>query len=320
MPPGTGKIIQTGTPDVETQRPRDEFIVKMNVGGRFRFANPELFRTFAVISFHNLIGFHPDNSKKRIPMKKKLLFTAAWLLAAGSLLAQPKVIAHRGYWTAPESAQNSLASFTKADAIGAFGSEFDVWMTADDKLIVNHDKVYKGTDINMEKATAKEVTQIVLPNGENIPTLDQYLQLAAQKPATRVILEMKTLSDYNREDLAAEKIVKALKKYGLVERTDIISFSLNACLAFKKLLPDTKIYYLNGDLTPKSIQRLGLAGIDYSEKVLRKHPEWVKQAHELGLEVNVWTVDKEESMKYFIDLGVDYITTNYPEKLQAMLK
>ncbi|HJA96696.1 MAG TPA: glycerophosphodiester phosphodiesterase [Candidatus Alistipes faecavium] len=253
-------------------------------------------------------------------MKKKLLFTAAWLLAAGSLLAQPKVIAHRGYWTAPESAQNSLASFTKADAIGAFGSEFDVWMTADDKLIVNHDKVYKGTDINMEKATAKEVTQIVLPNGENIPTLDQYLQLAAQKPATRVILEMKTLSDYNREDLAAEKIVKALKKYGLVERTDIISFSLNACLAFKKLLPDTNIYYLNGDLTPKSIQRLGLAGIDYSEKVLRKHPEWVKQAHELGLEVNVWTVDKEESMKYFIDLGVDYITTNYPEKLQAMLK
>lgn len=320
MPPGTGKIIQTGTPDVETQRPRDEFTVKMNVGGRFRFANPKLFRTFAVISFHNLIGFHPDNSKKRIPMKKKLLFTAAWLLAAGSLLAQPKVIAHRGYWTAPESAQNSLASFTKADAIGAFGSEFDVWMTADDKLIVNHDKVYKGTDINMEKATAKEVTQIVLPNGENIPTLDQYLQLAAQKPATRVILEMKTLSDYNREDLAAEKIVKALKKYGLVERTDIISFSLNACLAFKKLLPDTKIYYLNGDLTPKSIQRLGLAGIDYSEKVLRKHPEWVKQAHELGLEVNVWTVDKEESMKYFIDLGVDYITTNYPEKLQAMLK
>lgn len=320
MPPGTGKIIQTGTPDVETQRPRDEFTVKMNVGGRFRFANPELFRTFAVISFHNLIGFHPDNSKKHIPMKKKLLFTAAWLLAAGSLLAQPKVIAHRGYWTAPESAQNSLASFTKADAIGAFGSEFDVWMTADDKLIVNHDKVYKGTDINMEKATAKEVTQIVLPNGENIPTLDQYLQLAAQKPATRVILEMKTLSDYNREDLAAEKIVKALKKYGLVERTDIISFSLNACLAFKKLLPDTKIYYLNGDLTPKSIQRLGLAGIDYSEKVLRKHPEWVKQAHELGLEVNVWTVDKEESMKYFIDLGVDYITTNYPEKLQAMLK
>ncbi len=252
-------------------------------------------------------------------MKRGLLFAAA-LLTAGAAFAQPKIIAHRGYWTAPESAQNSLASFSKADAIGAYGSEFDVWMTADDKLVVNHDKVYKGTDIDMEKATAKEITNIVLPNGENIPTLDAYLKLALEKPATRLILEMKSRSDFNRQDLAAQKIVKALKKYDLVDRTDIICFSLNACLAFKKLLPDTKIYYLNGDLSPHSIKRLGLAGIDYSENVLHKHPEWVKQAHDLGLEVNVWTVDKEEKMKYFIDLGVDYITTNYPEQLQALLK
>lgn len=54
--------------------------------------------------------------------------------------------------------------------------------------------------------------------------------------------------------------------------------------------------------------------------VLRKHPQWVKEAHDLGLEVNVWTVDSEEDMKYFIGLGVDYITTDYPERLQALLK
>ena len=54
--------------------------------------------------------------------------------------------------------------------------------------------------------------------------------------------------------------------------------------------------------------------------MLHKHLEWVKQAHALGLEVNVWAVDKEEEMKYFIDLGADYITTNYPEQLQALLK
>ena len=113
--------------------------------------------------------------------------------------------------------------------------------------------------------------------------------------------------------------VEALRKYGLVERTDIIAFSLNACLAFKKLLPDSKIYYLDGDLTPKKIKKLGLAGIDYSIEALRKHPEWVEQAHKLGLEVNVWTVDKEEDMRYFIDLGVDYITTNYPEQLQQLI-
>lgn len=254
-------------------------------------------------------------------MRKHLVFAAALLLTGGAALAQPKVIAHRGYWTAPGSAQNSLTSFSKADSIGVYGSEIDVWLTADDRLIVNHDRIYKGTDIDMEKATAREIMQIVLPNGkENIPSLDQYLDLVASKPATRLILEMKSLSDLNREDLAAEKIVRALRRHGVLERTDIIAFSINACLAFKKLIPDTKIYYLNGDLPPKSIKKLGLAGIDYSMGALRRHPEWVKQAHDLGLEVNVWTVDSEEDMRYFIDLGVDYITTDYPERLQALLK
>ena len=254
-------------------------------------------------------------------MRKHLVFAAALLLTGGAALAQTKVIAHRGYWTAPGSAQNSLTSFSKADSIGVYGSEIDVWLTADDRLIVNHDRVYKGTDIDMEKATAREIMQIVLPNGkENIPSLDQYLDLVASKPDTRLILEMKSLSDLNREDLAAEKIVRALRRHGVLERTDIIAFSINACLAFKKLLPETKIYYLNGDLPPKSIKKLGLAGIDYSMGALRRHPEWVKQAHDLGLEVNVWTVDSEEDMRYFIDLGVDYITTDYPERLQALLK
>ena len=280
----------------------------------FRLVNPEMFTTFVEVSFHKL----PTNISN--DMMKKLIFSAALLLAGGTVAAQPKVIAHRGYWTAPESAQNSLASFTKADAVGVYGSEIDVWLTADNKLIVNHDRKYKSTDIDMEKSTAKEITAIVLPNGENIPTFDAYLKLVASKPDTRLILEMKSLSDYNREDLAAEKIVRELKKYKVLERTDIIAFSINACLAFKKLLPDTRIYYLNGDLPPKSIKKLGLAGIDYSMGVLRKHPQWVKEAHELGLEVNVWTVDSEEDMKYFIGLGVDYITTDYPERLQALLK
>lgn len=252
-------------------------------------------------------------------MKKLSILFILLAIGAGTALAQPKVIAHRGYWETPGSAQNSLTAFIKADSIGVFGSEIDVWLTADDRLIVNHDRIFKGTDIDMERSTQREICNIVLPNGENIPTLDAYLRLVASKPDTRLILEMKSLSDLNREDLAAEKIVKSLRKYGLVERTDIIAFSLNACLAFKKLLPDSKIYYLDGDLAPKKIKKLGLAGIDYSVKVLRKHPEWVEQAHKLGLEVNVWTVDEEEDMRYFIDLGVDYITTNFPEQLQQLL-
>lgn len=297
------------------KRPKRPIITKNYALQGFQLVIPEMFSNFVKVSFYK----HSTNISN--DMTKKLILAAAMLLTgSAAVAAQPKVISHRGYWTAPNSAQNSLASFTKADSVGVFGSEIDVWLTADDKLIVNHDRVYKGTDINMEKSTLKEITSIVLPNGENIPTLDAYLRLVATKPNTRLILEMKSLSDLKREDLAAEKIVKALRKYNLLDRTDIIAFSINACLAFKKLMPDGRIFYLNGDLAPRSIKKLGLTGIDYSMSVLRKNPKWVEQAHKEGLEVNVWTVDTEEDMRYFIDLGVDYITTNYPERLQALLK
>lgn len=297
------------------KRPKRPIITKNYALQGFQLVIPEIFSNFVKVSFYK----YSTNISN--DMTKKLILAAAMLLTgSAAVAAQPKVISHRGYWTAPNSAQNSLASFTKADSVGVFGSEIDVWLTADDKLIVNHDRVYKGTDINMEKSTLKEITSIVLPNGENIPTLDAYLRLVATKPNTRLILEMKSLSDLKREDLAAEKIVKALRKYNLLDRTDIIAFSINACLAFKKLMPDGRIFYLNGDLAPRSIKKLGLTGIDYSMSVLRKNPKWVEQAHKEGLEVNVWTVDTEEDMRYFIDLGVDYITTDYPERLQALLK
>lgn len=297
------------------KRPKRPIITKNYALQGFQLVIPEIFSNFVKVSFYK----YSTNISN--DMTKKLILAAAMLLTgSAAVAAQPKVISHRGYWTAPNSAQNSLASFTKADSVGVFGSEIDVWLTADDKLIVNHDRVYTGTDINMEKSTLKEITSIVLPNGENIPTLDAYLRLVAAKPDTRLILEMKSLSDLKREDLAAEKIVKALRKYNLLDRTDIIAFSINACLAFKKLMPDGRIFYLNGDLAPRSIKKLGLTGIDYSMSVLRKNPKWVEQAHKEGLEVNVWTVDTEEDMRYFIDLGVDYITTDYPERLQALLK
>lgn len=249
---------------------------------------------------------------------RRLLFSALCLCVAMAGFSQAKVIAHRGYWKTDGSAQNSIRSFVKADSIKVFGSEFDVWMTSDDKLVVNHDQVFKG--VNFENATSEEVAKIRLDNGEKVPTLDEYLIEARKMPDTRLILELKSLTDPTREDKACAMIVDMLKKYGLLGRTDIICFSINACIEFKKLCPvGVKIYYLDGDLPPKKIAKLGLAGVDYSMKALRKHPEWIKQAHDLGLEVNVWTVDKEEDMKYFLEQGVDYLTTNHPEQAQKLI-
>ena len=78
---------------------------------------PEMFTNFVEVSIYK------RSTNISNDMTKKLIFAAALLFAGtAAAFAQPKVIAQRGYWTAPNSAQNSLASFSKADSVGAFGS------------------------------------------------------------------------------------------------------------------------------------------------------------------------------------------------------
>ena len=252
-------------------------------------------------------------------MKTRLFMALA--IAASALTAsaaQPKVIAHRGYWDTPGSAQNSLRALAKADSVGCFASEFDVWMTSDGVLVVNHDADING--VHIETSPAKKVLAEKLSNGENVPTLDSYLQLAAKQPS-RIVLELKTHDSRKHERKAIKDIVAMVKKYGLEDKTDYITFSKYGFQDLIKYTPKgTAVYYLSGDYIPWQVKEMGGAGIDYSLKAMKKHPEWVKMSHDLGMEVNVWTVNEPEDMQWCIDHGVDYITTNAPELLQEILK
>ena len=76
-------------------------------------------------------------------MNKKKQLLSAFLIAVATAtnfaIQPPKVIAHRGIWTEPGSTQNSIRSLVKADSIGCYATEFDVWMTADSVMVVSHD-------------------------------------------------------------------------------------------------------------------------------------------------------------------------------------
>lgn len=53
------------------------------------------------------------------------------------------VVAHRGAWKNDGLPQNSIASLKKAISLEVAGSEFDVQLTADGVLVLNHDPVYE---------------------------------------------------------------------------------------------------------------------------------------------------------------------------------
>jgi glycerophosphoryl diester phosphodiesterase len=67
------------------------------------------------------------------------------------------------------------------------------------------------------------------------------------------------------------------------------------------------------------MREIGAAGIDYHVSVFKNKPEWVKESHDLGLKVNVWTVNTPEDIQQMIDLNVDFITTDEPLLVKEVL-
>lgn len=251
-------------------------------------------------------------------MKRYLLLAWAIMLLGEMLQAQPQIVAHRGYWRTDGSAQNSLTSLQKAADLGLWGSEFDVWITADGVPVVFHDDSFD--DMRIEDTPYATLMNHRLANGEFLPTLQQYLQLGKRLTDIQLVLEIKPHKTAERELRIVKACVELAHMLEIEDRVDYISFSRYVCEQLHQLSPHSKVAYLNGDLPPAVLKEMGLTGIDYHFSHYENNPQWVEQAKSLGLEVNVWTVDGEEGLtKYAHTKGIDLITTNDPEILQSIL-
>lgn len=229
-----------------------------------------------------------------------------------------KVVAHRGAWKVSGNPQNSIASLNEAVRLGCEGSEFDVWMTKDGVLLANHDPDHMG--IPVETSTYQELLEKKLPNGEDIPTVEDYLKEGMKQKTTKLVFEIKTSRISKERSLElAEKSVQMVKDLGAEKWVDYIAFDYDVCLKVMEADPSANVAYLNGDKTPAELKEAGFWGLDYNINVMRKNPHWIKEAHDLGLTVNVWTVNKEEDMKWLLDENVAFITTDEPEMLFKLI-
>lgn len=249
-----------------------------------------------------------------------LLLAGCLMTACSEKPAEPQVVAHRGYWKTEGSAQNSIASILNAGRIGAYGSEFDVNLTCDGALVVNHDFTYHGLKIYENTLADLRCDTLRLSNGEIIPTLDEYLEASKQYPEMKLVFELKSEGDPQYEAVALPACVEAITRLGVADRVEFISFSLSACKEFARLMPKNVVEYLGGEIAPAELHKMGITGIDYEYNVFYEHPEWIGEAHKLGMVVNTWTVNQEEDMRKLLELGVDQITTNEPELAQRVIK
>ena len=250
---------------------------------------------------------------------KRFLTLAICLFASTALFAQTtQIIAHRGFHATKNSVRNSLSALQNAQDFGAYGSECDINETADGVLVVVHGPMH--VKYNVQQTDFATLRAQALENGEVLPTLEEYLVQAKKNTATKLIIEIKDHNTPSRETRVVKNILAMVKKHKLVNDVEYIAFRQFVCDELVKYGPKgIKVAYLNGTLTPEYCKGLGYTGIDYNLKVMQKNPNWIKESHDLGLTVNIWTVNDPEGIKWCIDNKADYITTDNPAEAKRQL-
>ena len=254
-------------------------------------------------------------------MKTNFAIIIVFALMTGNILAQTQIIAHRGFWDIEGSAQNSISSLKNAQKERFWGSECDVHVTLDGIVVVNHDDDIDGLIIN--EHTFAQLQNVRLKNGEGIPTLESHLKLLPENPATKLIIEIKPKTDKAQEDKAVAAVLSLVEQMNMEKYVEYISFSKYICQELKRKSPASIVVYLAAlpgmALTPQALKEEGFDGLDYHFRLISAFPHWIKEAKELGLITNVWTVNDEEIMKEMLELGVDFITTDKPLELRTII-
>ena len=219
------------------------------------------------------------------------------------------VIAHRGASAA--ETENSLAAFRVAMDLGADAIELDVHATADGSVVVHHNETIG--DVHIPSSSLERVRQQQLSNGEQVPTLSEVFELVGTGPT--VFVEVKTLDAEHKagflEELAAgpapdnyrvhsfdHRIVHRL----LQARSGLVGGVLSASYPINPLI---------------QLEQSGAAELWQSQDLL--DDELVAAVHAFGARIISWTVDDPARMEEFIDMGVDGICTNHPDRLRELL-
>ena len=232
----------------------------------------------------------------------------------------PLAFAHRG--GAAEGDENTIEAFGRAIALGYRYVETDVHATADGIPVVFHDATLKrltGTAGSVAGLRWADLATLRVGGAGAVPRLDDVL---AAWPEVRFNIDVKA-------DGGAAPTVETIRRTSAEERVLLASFS-DARLARLRKLAGPRVATSLGirDVARLRISSLIGARIRLpasaaaaqvplrSRRVPVVDRRFVAQAHRLGIQVHVWTIDDPAVMGHLLDLGVDGIMTDRVEILR----
>jgi glycerophosphoryl diester phosphodiesterase len=240
---------------------------------------------------------------------------AIWLNLSRSLQEQPpvKITAHRG--NARAAPENTLSAMRKAIESGADYAEMDVQLTKDGQVVLLHDRDLKrvaGDSRRVDELTFDEVRKLDVGSwfdpafsGERVPTLAEVIALCRGK--IRLNIELKFFGPDRKLTQAVADIIREQDF-----DSDCLITSLNyealqeARWHNPRLRIGLTIAHALGDLNRLEVDALSVRADFLSDELLR-------EAHRLGREVHVWTINDAGSMTRLMKRGVDNIITSDPD-------
>ena len=228
------------------------------------------------------------------------------------------MVAHRGLFVVDMG--NSIPAFTDAAARTHYGIECDIHVTKDKKIVVNHDDdlgttcgrsmvIEKSLFEDVRAARIKSIYGNEYENDEmRIPTMEEYINIC-KAGDKYCIIELK--NRFATEDI--KSVIAEIEKLEYLHKVIFISFSLENCIDIRTLLPEQPIQYLVGEYNKQVLEALDKYSLDLDIHYHHLSASVIKEVHAHGRKVNAWTVDDPLHAQYFIDWGIDFITTNYLE-------
>ncbi len=227
-----------------------------------------------------------------------------------------KIVAHRGASTlAPENTMSSIEAALKLDVDMI---EVDVRTTWEGEIVLMHDSdVSRTTDgsglvseLTIQDLASLDAGSWFSPRflNEEIPTLDQALE--AVRGTCGLCIEVK--------DAAPSEVLARVQTHQCLEQVVIFDFNHERLYEMREISPEIQTLALGvtrenlGDLNTDIFDAIG------SHKSQVCSP-LVDSAHELGLEVFVYTVDDGVKAREMISMGADAIITNDPQKIMKTL-
>ncbi|MBI5181762.1 MAG: hypothetical protein HZA06_02490 [Nitrospirae bacterium] len=223
-------------------------------------------------------------------------------------------IAHRG--ASGNAPENTLSAFGLAIKQKADMIELDVHQTRDRHIIVLHDEFLRTGILKkrfIKDMTLKEIRKV----NKNIPTLKQVLMLV--KKRIRLNIEIKRGSGYYPD--IERNLYSLLRKERLLSDTIISSFDLECLKKLRKISDDIIIGFLYNKKEWKDAFKRTLDLKAYSFHVSNKilSEEMIAKAHKDGMRLFVYTINDGYKMRMVIELGVDGIFTDFPDRLANIL-